>query len=56
MALKYLKELNQPHEAVCSDNILINKEGIIMLSDPWLNVENSSNFTINHIYPSPEKL
>jgi hypothetical protein len=35
--LKFLKQIDQPHEAVCSKNIFVLPNNEVKLSDPWLN-------------------
>lgn len=56
-ALKLLKSLSQSHGAVCTTNILVSKNGTILLSDPWLNPEINAYYRHkNRVYFSPERL
>lgn len=54
MGLRYLREIKHPHECISSSSILISKDGLMMLSDPWLNPDVLQ--TSNHVYSSPEQL
>ena len=56
--LKFLKGLGQKHEAVCTGNILVSKEGEVLLTDPWLNPQQVNGWyrSKNRVYFAPERL
>lgn len=56
MGLKYFKDIGHPHEAVCCSNILISREGFIMLSDPWYCMDDTRLPKNDRVYLSPERL
>lgn len=54
--LKFLRQVSQPHEAVCSKNVYLFPNNVVKLSDPWLKTSNLEELPSYHIYASPEKL
>lgn len=53
LGLKYLKSINQIHLYLNSATIFLSNTGIILLSDPWININESNSHLFSHTYPSP---
>lgn len=54
--LKFLKQIDHSHEAICSKNVYLFPNNEIRLSDPWIKSSNLEEMPSFHIYFSPEKL
>lgn len=54
--LMFLREINQTHENITTDNVFLSRAGDFFLSDPWLNFQPNVFTSINRVYDSPEKL
>lgn len=55
MGLKFFKQIGHMYESLSSSSVLISREGITVLSDPWFN--SYENMPLgDRAYMSPEKL
>lgn len=53
LSLKFLKKIDQSHEAICSKNIYVMPNKEYKLIDPWLKTSNLEDIPSFHIYLSP---